>query len=211
MQSLQNVMGIVTSLGAWRIMVGHIGIWWGQWMKARVFVEVVGCIVVDGVGKMTLDVVEMIFWLVWGFGDLKGTFTFQCGSGWYVCGGLWGRVYQAGGLWNWILRLGIVFVWNWVVGRDELLVERSSNVLSQGWNEWPTVLGEFVWETWQGSSSIYWIKNSGANKGICCFQIQGRWIWRYWCSSFGFIEEISSVSWTCIYLEKSKTIRGTQC
>ena len=160
---------------------------------------------------MTWDVVEMIFWLVWGFGDLEGALTFQCGSGWYVCGGLWGPVYQAGGLWSWILRLGIVFVWNWVVGRNELLVERSSNVLSQGWNEWPTVLGEFVWETWQGSSSIYWIKNSGANKGICCFQMQGRWIWRYWCSSFGFIEEISSVSWTCIYLEKSKAIRGTQC
>ena len=42
-----------------------------------------------------------------------------------------------------------------MVGRNELLVERSSNVLSQGSNEWPTVLGEFVWETWQGSSSIY--------------------------------------------------------
>ena len=33
---------------------------------------------------------DIIFWLIWGFCDLDRIFTFQCGSEWYSCGGLWG-------------------------------------------------------------------------------------------------------------------------
>ena len=28
---------------------------------------------------------EMILWLVWGFGDLEEAFAFQCDSGFCVC------------------------------------------------------------------------------------------------------------------------------
>ena len=76
---------------------------------------------------MTWEMVEMIFWLVWGFCNLEGGITFHYGSGWCGCGGLWGRGY-------WMVDFGIMvvewdspfrgaFVWSWVVWRNGLLIE----------------------------------------------------------------------------------------
>ena len=89
-------------------------IWWGKWMKVCTFVEVVVGVLVGWV-KVTLKLVEMIFWLFRRFCNLEGAFTFQCDSEW--CGGWWSRGCWVGGPWSYsfggcfCLELGSVDEW----------------------------------------------------------------------------------------------------
>ena len=121
-QGLQKVMHIVIFLGFSGMITSSSAIVLGNMVETvneGMCVCWNGCWGVGGQVKVTREKVKIIFWLVLGFSGLDEIFTFQCGSRWCGCGGLWGRGCQVGGFGAMVLELyfsfGDCFVWRWVV------------------------------------------------------------------------------------------------
>ena len=55
--------------------------------------------------------------------------------------------------------------------------------------------GKFVWKSWQVSSGIKWKENLGPNKGYVVSECKEDDFEGIGVAIFGFMEEISNVSW----------------